>query len=507
MFSFRSWVRRLSQWVSLSARRRARLTRKPQTIPPGVEQLEMRTLLSTFTVTTTADAGAGSLRQAILDSNTASPGPNTIAFNIGGGGGHFITPASPLPTITNPVIIDGTTQPGFSIGTSLVVLEGGSTPNALDISAGNSTVEGLGFELFSQSAITLESSGGNLVQNNQIEGNTVGILITSSMNTIGGTTASARNIISLNTDGIYVTGTANLIEGNYIGTDQIGTSAAGNTHDGVLVTGSSNQIGCSAVGASNVISSNTQYGVSIVGSGATGNLVYNNYIGTGPGGGGSLPNGVGALNIASGDSASVAGTFNGAVNDNGTLDLAGNAVSVLGALTSSGTVTNSGASGTAALTVNGTGTFSGVIQDGATATTALTVAGGTVTLSGANTFTGNVTIDSSTLDAANDVNAFARTSSALGNPAVAGRTVTISPQISAQVVDVPVTDNQTVDAGTVLVRLDDSDSKAQADQAKAQVDAARANIANIEAQIRENEDIFGRGAAITQETEPIEVNN
>jgi membrane fusion protein, multidrug efflux system len=66
---------------------------------------------------------------------------------------------------------------------------------------------------------------------------------------------------------------------------------------------------------------------------------------------------------------------------------------------------------------------------------------------------------------------------------IASRTVTISPQISAQVVDVPVTDNQTVDAGTVLVRLDASDSKAQVDQAKAQVDAAQANIANIEAQI------------------------
>ncbi len=66
---------------------------------------------------------------------------------------------------------------------------------------------------------------------------------------------------------------------------------------------------------------------------------------------------------------------------------------------------------------------------------------------------------------------------------IATRTVTISPQISAEVVDVPVTDNQTVTAGTVLVRLDDSDSKVQVDQAKSQVDAAQANIANIEAQI------------------------
>ncbi len=63
------------------------------------------------------------------------------------------------------------------------------------------------------------------------------------------------------------------------------------------------------------------------------------------------------------------------------------------------------------------------------------------------------------------------------------RTVTISSQISAQVVDVPVTDNELVKAGTVLVVLDKSDYRAQVDQAKAQVDQALANIANIAAQI------------------------
>jgi membrane fusion protein (multidrug efflux system) len=63
------------------------------------------------------------------------------------------------------------------------------------------------------------------------------------------------------------------------------------------------------------------------------------------------------------------------------------------------------------------------------------------------------------------------------------RTVTISSQLSARVVDVPVTDNQFVSAGTILVSLDKSDYQAQLDQAKAQVDQAQANIANIDAQI------------------------
>jgi membrane fusion protein (multidrug efflux system) len=56
------------------------------------------------------------------------------------------------------------------------------------------------------------------------------------------------------------------------------------------------------------------------------------------------------------------------------------------------------------------------------------------------------------------------------------RTVSISSQVNAAIVDVPVTDNQAVEAGAVLVRLDDRDYKAAVDQAKA-------NIANIDAQI------------------------
>jgi membrane fusion protein (multidrug efflux system) len=63
------------------------------------------------------------------------------------------------------------------------------------------------------------------------------------------------------------------------------------------------------------------------------------------------------------------------------------------------------------------------------------------------------------------------------------RTVSISAQVGAAIVDVPVTDNQMVEPGTVLVRLDDRDYKAQVDQAAAQVDQAKANIANIDAQV------------------------
>lgn len=71
---------------------------------------------ATFTVTNTADSGAGSLRQAILDAN-GSAGPHTIQFAIPGSGVHTIAPATPLPTITQTTTIDGFTQPGSSPNT------------------------------------------------------------------------------------------------------------------------------------------------------------------------------------------------------------------------------------------------------------------------------------------------------------------------------------------------------------------------------------------------------
>ena len=64
-----------------------------------------------FTVTNNNDSGAGSLRQAITDANNHA-GADTIEFNISGGGVHTITLASALPSVTDPAVIDGSTQPG-----------------------------------------------------------------------------------------------------------------------------------------------------------------------------------------------------------------------------------------------------------------------------------------------------------------------------------------------------------------------------------------------------------
>ena len=61
---------------------------------PRLECVEDRTLLSTFLVNTTADSGAGSLRQAILDSTASTFGTSTIDFAIPGQGVQTIAPAS-----------------------------------------------------------------------------------------------------------------------------------------------------------------------------------------------------------------------------------------------------------------------------------------------------------------------------------------------------------------------------------------------------------------------------
>src|SRR5438105_1386324 len=112
--------------------------------PSGrVEPLERRVLLSVFTVSSTADAGPGSLRQAILDANAHTndqAGPDEIHFAIDRGAKPVATiaPASALPVVTDAVVIDGTTEPGYA-NKPIVELSG----QGIEISAGHSTVKGL----------------------------------------------------------------------------------------------------------------------------------------------------------------------------------------------------------------------------------------------------------------------------------------------------------------------------------------------------------------------------
>jgi len=81
---------------------------------------------ATFVVTSTGDSDtAGTLRWAINSAN-ASPGTNTIAFNISTNTLATISLLSPLPTITNPLIVDGYTEPGSRTNTLVDTTLGGS---------------------------------------------------------------------------------------------------------------------------------------------------------------------------------------------------------------------------------------------------------------------------------------------------------------------------------------------------------------------------------------------
>lgn len=98
--------------------RRPRSAHRPPRCRPLPEELEGRWVPSSFLVTTAADSGPGSLRQAILDSNAAgaAAGPNAIQFNIPGpgmGGWQAIYPTSALPAITAAVALDASSEPGY----------------------------------------------------------------------------------------------------------------------------------------------------------------------------------------------------------------------------------------------------------------------------------------------------------------------------------------------------------------------------------------------------------
>ncbi|MCU0871890.1 MAG: FG-GAP-like repeat-containing protein [Pirellulaceae bacterium] len=260
------------------------------------ESLEDRRLLAVFSVTNTNDSGVGSLRQAILDSNTSAGVYDTIRFNLGTSA-KSIVPLSALPTVTDPVTIDGASQPGF-VDRPVVELNGsmaGSGANGLTITAGNTIVRGLAINRFNGNGIAISRNGGNRIEGNFIgtdltgklrRANAIdGVLVDgASSNTIGGTNTATRNVISGNTRfGITVIGsgaTRNVLQGNFIGTDVTGTAAVGNGADGIFTQFATlTTIGGTSSGARNIISGNGRIGVFIQ-SGTSGNRVIGNYIGT-----------------------------------------------------------------------------------------------------------------------------------------------------------------------------------------------------------------------------------
>ena len=114
----------------------------PFIVAGGFALLHAQVRADIYSVTTTTDGGPGSLRQAILDANAhpnaSGSDRDRIHFAIPGADVQTIRPGPPLPDITDPVIVDGFTQPG-------------AVPNSNPVGQGLNTV--LKIELAKHSAL------------------------------------------------------------------------------------------------------------------------------------------------------------------------------------------------------------------------------------------------------------------------------------------------------------------------------------------------------------------
>ena len=149
-------------------------SRKRPPVRLSFDLFEERLLLAAFTVNSNADTNTGTgntgtLRYVINQLDASEDLTNTIDFDILGPGVQTISPASPLPSITVPVVINGYTQPGakqnsLANGDNAVLLielngaNAGIGVTGLTITAGSSTVRGLVINRFGGDGIAITGS-------------------------------------------------------------------------------------------------------------------------------------------------------------------------------------------------------------------------------------------------------------------------------------------------------------------------------------------------------------
>jgi titin len=296
-----------------------------------VEALEGRLTPSAFVVTTTADSGDGSLRDAILRANAAA-GPDRISFALSTSDANFVDAnhdhqlgpgdywsirlSSALPAISDSVALDGWSQggPGYH-GQPLVELDGRNAGPGADglvlADHQGSTLRGLVVNRFHGNGVVLDGGGGHRLVGNFIgvdatgqraAGNHLaGILLDDSTgNAIGGTGAGQGNLISGNDfQGIHIGGagsTDNHVVGNRVGTNFSGDAALANGSkvedgDGIRVEGGRfNVIGGPTAAERNVLAGNYDDGIDVR-DGASDNTVQGNWVGVDATGRNPLGNG------------------------------------------------------------------------------------------------------------------------------------------------------------------------------------------------------------------------
>jgi gliding motility-associated-like protein len=266
---------------------------------PGVKSL----FAIVIKVTSNADAGAGTLREAITNSNLSAGVPDIIDFSMLAAGSQTITLLTSLPNISDPAVIDGTTAVNWSLGNPTIEINGNGLVGAcLTIDAGGkgSTIKSLVLNraLFTQ--VYFFQSKLNKVVGCFIGTDKAGLTAqpavvlgvtktvngifgeSADSNTIGGLTPVERNIISGNTqNGIeFTTSNGNKIFGNYIGVDKNGFLPLGNVQKGISIHNNSNanSIGDGSIGGRNIICNNLIMGIHFFSSSSS-NLIQGNFIG------------------------------------------------------------------------------------------------------------------------------------------------------------------------------------------------------------------------------------
>ncbi len=204
-----TWLKLLPMRFFKNAPRRCRIRNEMR-----ADSLEHRSLLSAYVVLNNNDSGVGSLRQAILDAN-AHNGADEIRFNIPGAGGHSITLASTLPAVTDTLTINGASQPGYAKSPLIEINGHGLLGTGIAIEAGNCRVQGLVIGGFSGYGISLTGLGKNVIQGNWIGTDNTGLLANG--NRTGGVLISPAcngNVIGVDGDGRGDTQEGNVISSN-----------------------------------------------------------------------------------------------------------------------------------------------------------------------------------------------------------------------------------------------------------------------------------------------------
>lgn len=218
-----------------------------------------------FTVTTNADSGAGSLRDAITSANS-NPGADTISFSIGSGV-QTIALLTGLPTITEQVTLDATTQPGYA-DTPLIELDGSAAGGAqgIDIAASDVVVRGFAIGKFTYNGIYVNGADATIDSNYlglsaagaPAPNSANGIYVTGSTGVlIGADDPAEGNVIAGNSGaGIYFdNSTGGAVRSNYIGTNRALAGGLGNTLEGISINDTSS-VAIGGGGVGNVIANN-----------------------------------------------------------------------------------------------------------------------------------------------------------------------------------------------------------------------------------------------------------